>query len=234
MLSQLLVLTVGAELMGPVILLMTRKMLLGIKKRAERQMRRPEVERARHCRHIGMRTNRADRRADAPVGAACRAGPAGRRRPSTTYDAIRRIDVIDSLLVGVPNRVRAFPERAVRWARRLPPSRQLDQFRFEQLLDNGFHLLANEPGRELVLGLIGRWWQRDFGRVDWAPADFRDPAGVFAHGRGARLDGVPYDPAQARCALAPGARRGAAHSIGAGRAGCCLAAHERAVRRRRL
>jgi hypothetical protein len=94
--------------------------------------------------------------------------------PSATYDAIRRIDFFDSLVVGVPNRVRAFPERAVRWARRLPPPRQLDQFRFEQLLDNGFHLLADEPGRELVLGFIGRWWQRDFGRVDWAPADFRE------------------------------------------------------------
>jgi hypothetical protein len=37
---------IGAELMGPIILLMTRKMLLGVKERAERQMRRPEVERA--------------------------------------------------------------------------------------------------------------------------------------------------------------------------------------------
>jgi hypothetical protein len=35
---------IGSELMGPVILLMTRKMLLGIKERCERQVRRPQVE----------------------------------------------------------------------------------------------------------------------------------------------------------------------------------------------
>ena len=35
---------IGAELMSPVILLMTRKMLLGIKERAEHQARRPPVE----------------------------------------------------------------------------------------------------------------------------------------------------------------------------------------------
>jgi len=37
---------IGAELMGPVILLMTRRMLLGIKQRAEYQARRAQVERA--------------------------------------------------------------------------------------------------------------------------------------------------------------------------------------------
>jgi hypothetical protein len=35
---------IGAELMGPIILLMTRKMLLGIKERAEHQARRPPAE----------------------------------------------------------------------------------------------------------------------------------------------------------------------------------------------
>jgi hypothetical protein len=37
---------IGSELMGPLILLMTRKMLLGIKERAEHQARRPQVEHA--------------------------------------------------------------------------------------------------------------------------------------------------------------------------------------------
>jgi hypothetical protein len=93
--------------------------------------------------------------------------------PQTTYDAIRRIDFFDSPVVGVPNRVRVIPEQAARWARGQPPVRHPEHFTFEQLLDNGFHLLADDPGREIVLGFIGRWWQRDFGRVDWAPADFR-------------------------------------------------------------
>ena len=35
---------IGAELMGPIILLMTRKMLLGIKERAEHQARRSSAE----------------------------------------------------------------------------------------------------------------------------------------------------------------------------------------------
>jgi hypothetical protein len=93
--------------------------------------------------------------------------------PRKTYDAIRRVDFFDSPVVGLPNRVRVIPDRMVRWVRRQPPLRHPEHFRFEQLLDNGFHLLADDPGRELVLGFIGRWWQRDFGRVDWAPADFR-------------------------------------------------------------
>jgi hypothetical protein len=42
-----------------------------------------------------------------------------------------------------------------------------------QLLNNGFQIIAEEPGRELVLGFVGRWWQRDFGPVDWRPAEFR-------------------------------------------------------------
>jgi hypothetical protein len=50
--------------------------------------------------------------------------------------------------VGAPAAVGGAPER----------------FGFDQLLSNGFEIIAEEPGREPVLGFVGRWWQRDFGR----------------------------------------------------------------------
>src|SRR6476659_2577861 len=71
-----------------------------------------------------------------------------------TYAAIRRVDFLQSPVIALPNRARAG---------------------FDQLLepDGVFHLLAEDPGRELVLGFIGRWWERGYGRVDWGPEEFR-------------------------------------------------------------
>jgi hypothetical protein len=53
---------------------------------------------------------------------------------------------------------------------------QPQHFGFDQLLEEqgGFHLLAEEAGEELVLGFIGRWWDRGYGRVEWSAEEFRD------------------------------------------------------------
>jgi hypothetical protein len=63
----------------------------------------------------------------------------------------------------------------------LPPHHEVRQgqpkrFRFDQLLEEegGFHLLAENPDREIVLGFVGRWWDRGYGRVDWSAEEFRD------------------------------------------------------------
>jgi hypothetical protein len=47
---------------------------------------------------------------------------------------------------------------------------QPEHFGFDQLVEEqgGFHLLAEEAGEELVLGFIGRWWDRGYGRVEWS------------------------------------------------------------------
>jgi hypothetical protein len=91
------------------------------------------------------------------------------------FEAIRRVDFFESPIIAVPNRARTAFDRIVRSAEQ-GSTLQPKQFRFEQLLeeDGGFHLLAENPGEELVLGFIGRWWQRGYGRVDWTAAEFRE------------------------------------------------------------
>lgn len=93
----------------------------------------------------------------------------------TTYAAIRRVDFLESPVIAVPNLVRVRIDRLVR------PSGRSDRpqpvhFGFDQLLeeDGGFHLLAEEPGREVVLGFVGRWWEKGYGRVEWSAEQFRD------------------------------------------------------------
>jgi hypothetical protein len=113
-----------------------------------------------------------------------------------TYAAIRRVNFLGSPFVAVPNRVRLALDA-------LRPSngngRQIrtpKQFGFDQLLgeNGGFQLLAEEPGRELVLGFVGRWWERGYGRVDWSAEEFREFARPgYAVGAWS-FSVLPYDP----------------------------------------
>lgn len=91
---------------------------------------------------------------------------------STTYAAIRRVDFFRSPVIALPNRARSGFERRFRPSRGDEASAP-KRFGFDQLLeeDGGFHLLDEEEG-ELVLGFIGRWWDRGYGRVQWQPEEF--------------------------------------------------------------
>jgi hypothetical protein len=93
----------------------------------------------------------------------------------STYAAIRTVDFFQSPVIAVPNRLRVDLDRLVRSRNDTapPPPRE---FRFAQLLeeDGGFRLLAEKPGDELVLGFIGRWWDRGYGRVDWSAEEFSE------------------------------------------------------------
>ena len=91
----------------------------------------------------------------------------------TTFAAIRRVDFFRSPAVALPNRARIAID-TVRGRRGAHIHRSRSEFRFDQLLepDGGFHLLAEEPGHAMVLGFIGRWWEKGYGRVEWSPADF--------------------------------------------------------------
>jgi hypothetical protein len=97
-----------------------------------------------------------------------------RAAPHATFAAIRRVDFFRSPLIGIPNRARVGFDRTFRRAGTTaePPR----HFGFDQLLaeDGGFHLVEEEPGREIVLGFVGRWWERGYGRVEWDPAGFPD------------------------------------------------------------
>lgn len=65
--------------------------------------------------------------------------------PSATWHAVRNLDLARSLSVRALFVARGFGI----WSR----------ITFDELLRQGFTLLAEEPGRELVLGVVGRFWR---------------------------------------------------------------------------
>jgi hypothetical protein len=91
------------------------------------------------------------------------------------YAAIRRVDFFGSRFITMPHRAREVLE-AVRPSPHEVRQGRPKHFRFDQLLEEegGFHLLAEDPDREIVLGFVGRWWERGYGRVDWSAEEFRD------------------------------------------------------------
>ena len=90
-----------------------------------------------------------------------------------TFAAIREVDFFRSPIIAVPNQLRVEVDRLLRSGDYAAPARRRE-FRFAQLLeeDGGFRLLAEDDGRELVLGFIGRWWDRGYGRVAWRGEEF--------------------------------------------------------------
>lgn len=90
----------------------------------------------------------------------------------TTLAAVRRVDFFDSPVIALPNRARVGFDRLVR-ASPVSASPPPKRFGFEQLLEEGggFRLLGEDES-ELVLGFVGRWWDRGYGRVDWTPEEF--------------------------------------------------------------
>ncbi|WP_416063318.1 hypothetical protein [Rhodococcus indonesiensis] len=86
-----------------------------------------------------------------------------------TFAAIRRVDFMRSPVIVAPNLARLAVD-----ALRTPRRREVRAHRSVRLADligpqGGFEVIAEEPGRELVLGFVGRWWEPDYGRVDWDP-----------------------------------------------------------------
>jgi hypothetical protein len=66
-------------------------------------------------------------------------------------------------VIAVPNRLRTWFDAIIRSGEH-GSAAQPERFGFDQLLEEqgGFHLLAEEAGQELVLGFIGRWWDRGY------------------------------------------------------------------------
>lgn len=90
----------------------------------------------------------------------------------TTHAAVRRVDFFQSPVIAIPNRARVAFDRVVR-ASAVDTTRAHQRFGIERLLeaDGGFHLLGEDEG-EIVLGFVGRWWERGYGRVEWTPEEF--------------------------------------------------------------
>lgn len=86
--------------------------------------------------------------------------------PRDTYQAVRDLDMGRSLPVMALFAIRAVPHLLTGKAR---PSRSVT---LDTFLEGGFMILAEEPGRELVVGAVGRFWRLDSGieRID--PEEF--------------------------------------------------------------
>lgn len=78
-----------------------------------------------------------------------------------TYAAVRGADLGRSPLVRL-----LFAARGIRGMLRRGP------ITLSHLLETGFVLLAEEPGSEIVLGIVGRFWTPRGGVVEVRPRDF--------------------------------------------------------------
>ena len=97
--------------------------------------------------------------------------------------AVRALDLRRSRIVRLLFRLRGMPERALR---------------LDGMQHAGFRILADEPGRELVLGLIGRFW-RPTGRLCRFEAD--DFAGFDEPGWAKAVWGFRITPLDATTTL---------------------------------
>jgi hypothetical protein len=74
--------------------------------------------------------------------------------PERTYDAIRRLDLSRSRVIRSLLAARRLPLLVRRRDRRTTRSLTIDD-----LARGGFVVLEEEPGTEIVLGLVGRFWK---------------------------------------------------------------------------
>jgi hypothetical protein len=82
--------------------------------------------------------------------------------PGGTYRAVKELDLARSPVVLALLFVRGIPTL---FTGAVKPKRRLG---LEEILDAGFVVLAEEPGRELVLGIVGKFWRLTSGvhRID--------------------------------------------------------------------
>lgn len=89
--------------------------------------------------------------------------------PEEAFRAIKELTPAEIPLARALLGLRALPARLVRHSRfrrgRFDPTRPF----LEQMLGAGFVLLGEEPGRELVVGTIGRFWELSGGAAPSIP-----------------------------------------------------------------
>jgi hypothetical protein len=119
--------------------------------------------------------------------------------PEVTYDAIGETNLLDPVVRGL-FRVRELPDRFLRWVNSEPAPPTPRSVTFDDLVQPGLGMVvvAEEPGTEIVVGSVGRFWEKDYG---WRPleahefASFQEPGyaklaigfRVEPHGEGGTL-----------------------------------------------
>jgi hypothetical protein len=95
--------------------------------------------------------------------------------PATAFAALRRAELLGGPLTRSLLALRALPGAVVgrrHLARRFPGGDGRRPATLDTVASAGFVLLGEEPGREVVLGIIGRFWTLSGGVRPFAAAEF--------------------------------------------------------------
>ena len=95
--------------------------------------------------------------------------------PTEVYAALRTVDFGDSVVIRTLLALRALPGRLAGARTGGAPPRARPALTLDTVLRNGFVLLAEAPGRELLLGVAGRFWTPTGSRFATDAERFRGP-----------------------------------------------------------
>lgn len=81
--------------------------------------------------------------------------------PEKTYAAVRRLDFMQVRLPGVRllNWLRALPVRLIRWLYQSEPLASPRTLTLDDIVRTDWVLLGEEPGVEIVVGAVGKFWK---------------------------------------------------------------------------
>ena len=78
--------------------------------------------------------------------------------PSAVYASLRRVDLLSSRTIRWLILLRGAPGALRQWSRKARRPSRPRMLTLSQMLERGFVLLGERPGRELALGVVGRFW----------------------------------------------------------------------------
>ena len=93
--------------------------------------------------------------------------------PGTVYRALWTADLDGSPLIKGFMTLRSLPEIVLHPGQRQHPPQKVT---LRTLLEGGFGQLAEDPGREIVLGVAGRFWRPMGNILPFNPEHFQGPA----------------------------------------------------------
>src|SRR5713226_8861728 len=92
--------------------------------------------------------------------------------PDVVYRALWTADLGRSPIIKLLLALRSLPDFATHPGRTLPRNQPIT---LETLIDSGFGVLAEQPGKEIVLGVSGRFWRPTGNLSTFNRADFDAP-----------------------------------------------------------
>ncbi len=100
-------------------------------------------------------------------------------RAMEIYTALRTVDFGRSLIVRVLLGVRAMPtllDRSPRVVREIRRQISTPSLTLDRMFEHGLTLLDEAPGKEVVIGLVGRFWTASGGLLTTSATKFRQPS----------------------------------------------------------